>query len=413
MSEISPLFAVEAEQLLFAGYIEDAVNLCEAGLKEYPNYPTAYSILSRALMQSGNSEKAKQIAGAAKKRFAGNIKLLSQFDNILDEIQRSSPPEITVPKEETENDIPEEIEEELTTTIGAAEELESKAKLAEEEEGSDENDAHAVEVSEADMADSEEEFEKVSDESAEGRLEEKPGEPDISEEIIPQESESRDESVYEDINSEEEKGQSDKAIETEQPDQTVEESGFRIGKMEFLKPLLESEKQSGVSLELRADNPALIPGLDYSPLKMSGDTAAPRNHAQFIIPPPVEKSIGTYEQSDDFMKDLDFQENIVSKTDPRKKIPDLGAQKKNSVEDLAEKLNKFISSRPSIPVEKPIETDQKSHDDSDFVTETMAEIYEKQGAISAAIDAYKKLAAENPDKRDYYEKKAQELSSGD
>lgn len=64
MSEISLLFAVEAEQYLLAGMVNEAVDLCRRGLKIYPDYPSALNILNRAekiLQNQASNEDPEKI----------------------------------------------------------------------------------------------------------------------------------------------------------------------------------------------------------------------------------------------------------------------------------------------------------------------------------------------------------------
>jgi len=55
---ISINFAIEAEEMLQEGNYTEAINLCELGLKVYPNYLSAYSISTKALTYIGGKEKA-------------------------------------------------------------------------------------------------------------------------------------------------------------------------------------------------------------------------------------------------------------------------------------------------------------------------------------------------------------------
>lgn len=56
MTNINELFAIEAEELLNSGKIDQAIQLCEKGLEKYPNYSTAYTILAQAYAKKRNSE---------------------------------------------------------------------------------------------------------------------------------------------------------------------------------------------------------------------------------------------------------------------------------------------------------------------------------------------------------------------
>ncbi len=65
MNDISPLFAVEAEQLLLAGFTREAIDLCRKGLEQYPDYPTALAVLARAYEAAGDAGKAGEALRAA------------------------------------------------------------------------------------------------------------------------------------------------------------------------------------------------------------------------------------------------------------------------------------------------------------------------------------------------------------
>ncbi|MBX3043833.1 MAG: tetratricopeptide repeat protein [Candidatus Kapabacteria bacterium] len=61
MSDISLMFAVEAEQLLLADLPEDAIELCNKGLEIYPGYAAALSVLAKAHKALGEKNIALQI----------------------------------------------------------------------------------------------------------------------------------------------------------------------------------------------------------------------------------------------------------------------------------------------------------------------------------------------------------------
>ena len=82
MGEISVLFAVEAEQLLLTDLYEDAIDLCYSGLKLYPEYASAYSIISRALLKLDKKDDAINTINNAIKLFPSNKLLKSVKDEI-------------------------------------------------------------------------------------------------------------------------------------------------------------------------------------------------------------------------------------------------------------------------------------------------------------------------------------------
>lgn len=60
MSVISATFAVQAQEFLEQGHPAEAISLCRQGLTEYPDYVTAYLILARAFIAVGDYASAEQ-----------------------------------------------------------------------------------------------------------------------------------------------------------------------------------------------------------------------------------------------------------------------------------------------------------------------------------------------------------------
>jgi len=69
MSNISPLFAVEAEELLNSGRAQEAIDLCKQGIEAFPNYTIAYGILARAHSAIGDSAVAESVLESAAQSF--------------------------------------------------------------------------------------------------------------------------------------------------------------------------------------------------------------------------------------------------------------------------------------------------------------------------------------------------------
>ncbi len=82
MSEISVLFAVEAEQLLLTEMYDEAIELCNSGLNVYPEYASAYGIIARALQQLGRSSEATEVINNAVKQFPTNRLLKTIAEDI-------------------------------------------------------------------------------------------------------------------------------------------------------------------------------------------------------------------------------------------------------------------------------------------------------------------------------------------
>ncbi|MBM2814235.1 MAG: hypothetical protein HW421_997 [Ignavibacteria bacterium] len=83
MAEVSPTFALEAEEFLLSGSFDEAIELCNAGIEEYPDYPLAFGILARAYIESGDIESAEATLEMALINFPQNKSLLS-IKNSLD-----------------------------------------------------------------------------------------------------------------------------------------------------------------------------------------------------------------------------------------------------------------------------------------------------------------------------------------
>lgn len=88
--EISPLFAVDAEELLEQGKVQEAIDLCLNGLEVYPGYPAGEATLAKCYKLSGNSEKANEILNIAiqKNPFNKALDTLKKYDLDLSNIEK-------------------------------------------------------------------------------------------------------------------------------------------------------------------------------------------------------------------------------------------------------------------------------------------------------------------------------------
>lgn len=90
-------------------------------------------------------------------------------------------------------------------------------------------------------------------------------------------------------------------------------------------------------------------------------------------------------------------------------------KKQSNVDDVQSVLDKFLATKRSRPLNKAEfykpenKAEQSATEDFSIVTETLAEIYKKQGLYELAIKVYKKLMLQNPNKKDNFAAQIKEL----
>ena len=88
--DISPLFAVDAEELLENGQVQEAIDLCLRGLEAYPGYPAGEAILARAYKLSGDEDKANTILEVAIEKNPLNraLETLKKFNLEIENVEK-------------------------------------------------------------------------------------------------------------------------------------------------------------------------------------------------------------------------------------------------------------------------------------------------------------------------------------
>lgn len=208
---ITPLFAIEAQNLLNDGKVQEAIDLCKEGLIAFPNYAAGEGVLARAYKMIGDESKAEQTLNSAITR--------NPFNKGLKSIKKQK---LKIPDFKIEPPKPK-----------SPDEIEKEKKLLKE--------APELEIDEEMKefnGDSEEKIEAINEESDEDVVE-------IEDEILDTE-EFIDEDLDEDI--------------------LIEEDEDLLGSEE-LKSLDENEEvlqlddEADEFLELDVEDPDLIPGL--------------------------------------------------------------------------------------------------------------------------------------------------------
>lgn len=142
------------------------------------------------------------------------------------------------------------------------------------------------------------------------------------------------------------------------------------------------------SRELRAGNLALIPGLDFSPLKSGTRKQTHRPIGQDLDFPPFDIELEEAEEPAAYAA-------MPERTDTD------GAERSAGGFDFSE----LAAQLEAVSIPKPRAAVAEVNDDahvSGFASETMAFIYEQQGAWEAALDSYRKLLAAKPERADFY-----------
>jgi len=80
LMEVSPFFALDAEDLIRSGRLADACELCKSGVSSYPDYPAGYCVLADIYWECQEYEKSYEILESASLRFPGNRAVAAKID---------------------------------------------------------------------------------------------------------------------------------------------------------------------------------------------------------------------------------------------------------------------------------------------------------------------------------------------
>ena len=136
-------------------------------------------------------------------------------------------------------------------------------------------------------------------------------------------------------------------------------------------------------------------------------------------------------QLSDFNKPVDENTELIITTEPYHTVDYFASQgikveiDPNAQDKLTKQVRKFTDWLKQMKTIPAVETDvldaeleneiqaiaNDSNETKEVVTETMAEIFEKQGKFSKAIKLYEKLSFLNPDKSTYFASKINQLKN--
>lgn len=330
MSDISPLFAIEAEELLNKGLTKDTIELCKSGLETFPSYASAYNILILAYEQSEDYESCLRTLEKALELFPLSKQIIALKDVIIQRVGAK----LENLSEETENDFSDNNEINSIDETSLSEGIE---KILNEQE----------------LNDSQIDLSSLIIQAANGNK-----------------SEERSKSTF------------------------------------LTSPYLKLHTNVLSKQNLSHENMRLIPGLEFTPLN--------KQTTQFqdihLIEPLFEfPDFGLKEHKDitNISSLIDQQhEDIFNSYNFHSEHEEL--EKFDELKELAKRIEKATFSGYNQ------NNGNSNLNSSNFIlqetktsvaSETMADIYEKQGAYDEAIKIYEILLEKHPEKFDYYKSK--------
>jgi tetratricopeptide (TPR) repeat protein len=480
MSDITPLFALDAEELMLAGKLDDAIELCKRGLEVYPDYAMAHYIIANSRFLAGEVEDAKGIVASALEIFPENItlqKLKETLDNHKEEVvvPEEVEEEVELAEEEPElgleewtsidkNDYSFGDEDEETEPEETAKSEEPDEEILEYsiEETSAEEEITETDNSEEETIDSTEADEEIDVKDA--PEEDSDDEEQNPEEEITETDDSEEENI-DDTEAEEEIDVKD-APEEDSDDEEIS-NGQQMGDPREIEELMAEHTESEVQLffgriPLSSINP---PDLAVILRALKGKDLKRRNKILntdlfFDVLPKLdsvyEEEIESTEllgvdldidpdeldldlEPDDLQAALELLETGNTEENPVSESEEVevevqssdaleadATQEDDQTEDKAEDFgfslveevpdDEFTQLANSIDSTKmkiengydEVETPEEESFEDQVVSDTMAEILTEQGEYKKAIEMYKTLLAENPEKqRDYLDKIAE------
>ena len=194
-----------------------------------------------------------------------------------------------------------------------------------------------------------------------------------------------------------------------------------MGRPEVQRLKVVNTAGRGTKSTLRSSAMRLIPGLEFTPLRVqSGPTTLRRslssieyppfpvirgssmNISPALVPAPLKES--TLKAS---AKEYAKENSKRSRADRKART---GEAPRTQLEELAQRLERVRTPMTEEPDSLSVRAADAASEPS-MVTETMANIYVQQGAVEQAIKAYTQLARMKPERREEFEQRIRELQS--
>ncbi|GIV50445.1 MAG: hypothetical protein KatS3mg038_0966 [Candidatus Kapaibacterium sp.] len=406
-------FTLHAQRLLGSGKTSQAIAVLEEGLKEYPDYATAYALLARAYLQLQDIPTAYEIAAHAVQRFPYH-RGLALLHEQLQELLRSDQTFGTIVG------IPSSAEE---SGCNAAS-LDTCSASAEPSVITESKDLGAGESVPSPVP-SEDEASNLAAETEyplPRETEAAPAESATLEPLTASEIKEPPLALAEDALGEEPLAALQDAERMTAPagddaqEATIPSAHLRENDSPPTMRIVETATIDSRAMRmLRSSNVRLIPGLEFAPLRIESSSSKPS--ASPLEFPPFRPIRGTERQRVVLSTTTVPSTPAQLEAELRARHPGIeptrvstqDSPEQTSLELLAERLeHAWIKSPGSLAAVEKHESDVERSEPT-VVSETMAAIYEMQGAIEQAIKAYMILARQFPERRSFFEEKIAQL----
>lgn len=428
MISVSPLFAVQAEQLILEGHPSEAIELCLGGLEYYTDYPTAYIVAARAYLVLDDQTKALTILDRALSLFPLHKPLRHFYEELISPFKKTKEEfdtvdfdsaikeldfdfgvpesENTVSAQETANseENPEVsglhnfIQEQNEPIEMDIESLELKNEVS-EHITEDNTELSVIEAepiiikvdhpySEPETENTE--YESISEEEN-SDISEHNHKDNIEVETAP--TDSNTDAIAEELTDERANTISD--TKPSQPEDTSETptNQKRFSPLRIIETVKAPPYFIG---SIKSTSINMISGLEFAPLRVENGHSNDTSPETLSEPPSFPK----------FLRKSTAVSSHPKPVETKQEEEEPSLKKRTPLEELAARLEKV---RIPVTHQENVKSSTPSQIDPTMVTETMAMIYEKQGAYSEAIKAYQILARRTPEKLDFYEQKIREV----
>lgn len=432
----SPSFAVEAVRLLADGRQADAVRLCADGIRYYPDYLGGYIVLSDAYAALGYDGDARLILDEAHRRFPWNRTVALRLDELATAAQESGstmtvepdsdtmqtmtapaidlaydnavagetgPVSLTIDEPTTADIAPDEATDDTVGNIDTTTEIDLPSDMAPETDDSDIDvisevittdiisDGHAgidIEGPVEERSDAEP-ITTVDDDDAPSRR--------VQDEAV------REPSTIGTVAADTSSAASSTATihELRAVHHQVSERTVVRREVPSVLRIIDTAPTSDDARIIRSSAVRLIPGLEYTTLRFEGMKARGRRAIQPLSEPPSFRDF--HSPMRPFVRPRPHQNVESAPARPAVKKP-------LSLEELASRLEKVRMPRPGESTQPPVGPVHTPGTGPALVTETIARIYEQQGALEKALEAYRALQRQKPDKHAYFERLIADVS---